>query len=634
MDLRSTIHSLLNAWIDAERLGMTLRKTDTAEPLPRWDLDSLFPGPESPELRAALDSMTQGCGELAELFDRYGVGCQPLTARQAAEPAVVEEIMAAYNALVAAAMRIEGYLYCLVAANVRDEAAQRVAGEWRLRKTALALLVQRFIAWVGTIDIDALASASTVVAAHVPALRRLQTTAAHLMTPAEEDLASNLAPGGAAGWMTLREELGGRATARIEIDGEERDLPLSEISNLAYNPDRELRRRAHEAGRAGWQAIGVPLAAALNGIKWQQRILAERRGWGDPLDEALFASAIDRATLEAMQGAIREAIPDYRRYLRAKARLLGLPQLAGYDMRVPVGEAQPWPFATAQTFIIETFTEEHPKLGALATRAFAEQWIDAGPREGKDGGAFSMPVGDEQSRIFANYLPVYDWMSGLAHELGHSYHVVAIAERGRTTLQAPAEMSGVPISFPMTLAETASTICEVLVQRAARRNATAQEEVALLDGWLQSLTINVFATLAMFDFEREAFAARAERELSAGEAETMMADAWRDLAGDAIDPETVWDTGWTLPHLYIDNVMYYNFPYAFGMLFALGLLTVRDAEPEGFYDRFDELLADSGMMEAPELATRFGIDLRDPAFWRSALDLFRADVDRYEALAG
>jgi oligoendopeptidase F len=244
-----------------------------------------------------------------------------------------------------------------------------------------------------------------------------------------------------------------------------------------------------------------------------------------------------------------------------------------------------------------------------------------------------MPVGDEQSRIFANYLPVYDWMSALAHELGHSYHVVAVAERGRTLLQAPAEMAGTPASFPMTLAETASTICEAIVQRAARAGTTPDQEASLLDGWLQALSLNVFGTLPMFNLERQIFTARGSRELSTQELEEMAANAWREVAADAIDPATVRSTYWTIPHLFIDNIWFYNFPYAFGMLFGLGLLAARDANPEGFFDRFDTLLADSGMREANELAADFGIDLRDPAFWRASLDTFRADVDRYDALS-
>ena len=333
-----------------------------------------------------------------------------------------------------------------------------------------------------------------------------------------------------------------------------------------------------------------------------------------------------------MLTAMREALPVYQRYLRAKARLLGVDRLAGYDLMAPVAEPAVWPFDASRDFIVEQFTAFSPKLGALAQRAFAERWIDAGPRVGKDGGAFCTAIQGDESRILANYLPVFSWTSILAHELGHAYHNFVVVERKRTFLQASPEFG--PATFPMTLAETASTICETIVQRGARAAATSPaEELALLEESLQSLTLNTFGIMPLFEFEQAVFATRAQRDLSPPELEAGMATAWRDVAGDAVDPDTVWSMSWTMGHFFIDNLWFYNFPYAFGALFALGLLAVREAEPEGFLDRFDTLLADSGMREANELAADFGIDLSDPAFWRASLDGFRADVERYETLS-
>lgn len=239
--------------------------------------------------------------------------------------------------------------------------------------------------------------------------------------------------------------------------------------------------------------------------------------------------------------------------------------------------------------------------------------------------------GDE-SRILANYLPVFSWTSTLAHELGHAYHNFVIAERKRSFLQASPDFG--PTTLPMSLAETASTICETIVLRGARAAATSPaEELALLEEELQSLTLNTFGIMPMFEFEQAVFATRAQRDLSPPELETRMATAWRDVAGDAVDPDTVWSMSWTMAHFFIDNLWFYNFPYAFGALFALGLLAAREAKPDGFLDRFDTLLADSGMREADELAADFGIDLRDPNFWQASLETFRADVERYESLS-
>lgn len=612
---------------------MAAPTTDTAEGLPRWNLESLFPGPDSPELRAVMDGLRRAISELAALFDQHGIGTTLPRPVDSALISLFEEIVARYNGLLEDATRVEGYLYCLVTADVRDEAAGAKSDEWGQLKVGLARIAPRFSSWVGGLDLDALYAGSEVARNHAPALRRLQIAAAHLMPPGEEELAAALGPSAAAAWVSLRDELADRATARIEIDGEERELPLSEIGTLAYHEDREVRRRAFEATARAWRDLAIPLAAALNGVKGHQLTLSRRRGWPDPLDQALFGSAIDRPILEALHGAMREALPDYRRYLQAKARLLGLPQLAGYDLFAPVGEPSPWPYEASRAFIIDVFTAENPRLGALAERAFAEGWIDAEPREGKDGGGFSCPVGGGESRIFINYLPVYDLMSVLAHEIGHSYQDNVVAARGRTPLQAPPDDVSAPSSFPMTLAETASTLCEVLVQRTARADLSPAQEAAVIDGWLLSFSSLVFGTHARFILEQAMFAQRQERELSPTELKELTANAWREVAGDAIDPETVAATDWTKTHFFLEELWYYNFPYAFGVLFALGLLAVRDAQPDGFYERLDDLLADSGMIDAADLAAPFGIDLRDPAFWRASLDSYRADVTRLEELA-
>jgi pepF/M3 family oligoendopeptidase len=605
---------------------------DAAETLPRWDLDSIFPGPRSPEFRAAADSTSLAITGLTALFDRHGIGTRPMGAIDAHATAIFDEVVTRYDATLEAALRLDGYLGCLTAADVRDEAAQAAAGAWRETRVDLARLAPRFTAWVATLDVDALVAGSRIAREHESTLRRLRRDATRLMEPGEEDLAAALAPSGATAWMTLRDELMALATVRFELDGEMRERSLSDIDNLRLHPDRDVRRRGHEAAAEARRALAIPLAAAMNGVKGQQLTLSRRRDWAEPLDAALAANAIDRVILDAMFAAIREALPVYHRYLRAKARLLRVDRLAAYDLMAPVGEPAVWPFDASRDFIVEQFTAFSPKLGALAERAFSERWIDAGPRVGKDGGAFCAVIQNDESRILANYLPVFSWTSILAHELGHAYHNLVVVERKRTCLQASPDFG--PATFPMTLAETASTICETIVQRGARAIVTnPAQELALLEESLKGVTLNTFAIVPLFVFEQAVFAARAQRELAPLELEAEMTTAWRDVAGDAVDPETLWSTSWTMGHFFIDSVWFYNFPYAFGALFALGLLAVREAEPDRFLDRLDTLLADSGMREAEELAAAFGIDLRDPAFWQASLDTFRGDVERYEALA-
>ena len=207
----------------------------------------------------------------------------------------------------------------------------------------------------------------------------------------------------------LHDNLTSQITARVEVDGREQTLPMSAIRNLALDPDRDLRRRAWQAELGAWEAHALPIAAALNGVKGQVLALSARRNWEDPLDESLFWSAIDRDILDVLVQEARAALPDFRRYLRLKAR-------AARDQRSclvrpvrPGGRCgRSWAWQEATSFIEDQFGAYSDRLRGLARRAFAEHWIDAGPRPGKVGGAYCMWLLGDESRILANYSPGYD----------------------------------------------------------------------------------------------------------------------------------------------------------------------------------------------------------------------------------
>jgi oligoendopeptidase F len=261
-------------------------------------------------------------------------------------------------------------------------------------------------------------------------------------------------------------------------------------------------------------------------------------------------------------------------------------------------------------------------MGGLARRAFDGRWIDAGPRAGKVGGAYCMWLTGDESRILANFSPGYDSMSTLAHELGHAYH--NLNEAGSTPLQR---------RTPMILAETASIFCETIVKEAALVDAGRGEQTYILEQSLQGATQVVVDILSRFDFERALFAARRERELSPRELSALMLDAQSGTYGDALDADARHPYMWAVKgHYYRPSTSFYNFPYLFGMLFALGLYANYQREPESFPGRYDALLAATGQGAAADLAARFGIDVSSREFWRGSLDVIRADIDRLEGL--
>ena len=322
--------------------------------------------------------------------------------------------------------------------------------------------------------------------------------------------------------------------------------------------------------------------------------------------------------------AARDSFPDFRRYLRAKARMLGLEQLPWYDLFAPVGAStRAWDYAEASAFIVEQFGSYSQRMSDFAARAFRENWIDAEPRPGKRDGAFCMPLRGEELRILSNYQPGFKSVLTLAHELGHGYHNLNLARHPDLNRDTPS-----------TLAETASIFCETIVRHAVMRHAGPQEQIEILEGALMSACQVVVDITSRFLFERRVFDGRRQRDLSIYELCAIMEETQRETYGDGLDQEVLHPYMWAAKgHYYNTGNSFYNFPYMFGLLFGTGLYAIYQQDPAAFQVGYDDLLASTGMADAATLAARMQIDTRSPAFWRASLDIIRADIERFEALA-
>ena len=546
----------------------------------------------------------------------------PTAPLDAATVAAFEQVMARYNTLLEELNTVGAFIFSYVTTDTRDTTAQARLSEMQQQTVALAQLGTRFTAWIGSLDVDALRAQSAVAQHHQFMLEKAQVRAAHLMSPAEEALAAELDVSSAQAWGKLHDDLTSQLLVQVELPDGVQEMPMSAVRNLASEGDRTVRRIGYEAELAAWERAALPLAAAMNSIKGQQVVLGRRRGWESPLDQAAFENHIDRTTLEAMMLAAHESFPHFRRYLRAKARLLGLDQLAWYDLFAPLGgDGSNWAWNEARAFIEEQFGSYAPRMRDYAARAFGEHWIDAEPRPGKVGGAFCMGTRGDESRILTNFKPGFEGLSTLAHELGHGYHNLNLA--ARTAMQR---------DTPSTLAETASIFCETIIRHAGMKKVAPEDQIVILEAALQGSCQVVVDITSRYLFEQRVFEARAARELSVDEFNALMLDAQAETYGDGVDPALRHPYMWAVKGHYYRGEAFYNFPYMFGLLFGLGLYARYQADPDGFKESYDALLSSTGLADAATLAARFGIDTRTPDFWRASLALIKDDVDQFEAL--
>jgi pepF/M3 family oligoendopeptidase len=591
--------------------------------LPHWDMSVVYPSIDSPEFEQGFSALVGSIEELARLFDEHKIEKAESRPLDDETVSAFEAVVGRLNAVFAETMTLRAYIAGFTTTNSRDNLAQAKLSELQNSTLILSKLSTRLTAWIGSLDVEELISRSNVAAGHAYMLRKAKEESRHLMSPAEEELAAELNLTGGTAWGKLHNNVTSQLAVEVEVGSEKRTLPMPSARNLAYEEDREARRKGYEAEVEAWKTVEVPLAQALNSIKGEVNTLTKRRGWESALDEAIFNANIDRQTLDAMMQAAHESFTEFRRYLKAKARALGLEKLAWYDMFAPLSKGnRVWEYQDAAGFIVEQFGTYSDKMSKFARRAFDENWIDAEPRSGKRDGAFCMWLRKDESRILSNYKPAYGGMSTLAHELGHGYHNLVKAHR--TMLQK---------TTPMTLAETASIFCETIVRNAALQHADADEQVSILEASLQASTQMVVDITSRFLFESRVFEMRRQRELSADEFCDLMLQAQRETYGDGLDEHTLHPYMWAVKgHYYSTGLSFYNFPYMFGLLFGLGLYAQFQQDPDTFRTGYDDLLSSTGMDDAATLAARFGIDIRTPDFWRSSLAIIRADIDRFESL--
>ena len=562
----------------------------------------MIPGLDSPEFDAAV----------ASLHGR-------LDALEAALEADsgLDRLLREYNEASREASFLGTYTHCHVAADAKEAKAQARSSELDPLYARLGKLGKRLAAHVGLLDLGSEFDALAIARDHEYGLLKMQITAERLMSPAEESLASDMALTGSSAWTKLYRNV----TSRLEAEVEGERLPISAVRALAYDADRSKRKAAYVAELEAWRGVEIPLAAAMNAIKGETNLLVDRREWGSALQTALFSANIDAATLDAMMTAARESFPDFRRYLKAKARRLGVEKLAFYDLFAPLGgDAKAWSVEEAKEFVSRQFHSFSPRMGGLADRAYTERWTDWESRPGKVDGAFCAGAGGDASRVLMNFKPSFGSVSTLAHELGHAYHNLCLGER--TALQR---------ATPMTLAETASIFCETVIRQASLATMEDGEALGVLEASLTGSCQVVVDIASRFDFEQAMFRRRKERELLPEELCEMMREAQLATYGDGLDPDALHAYMWAAKGHYYGRA-YYNFPYMFGLLFALGLYAVYLREGESFVARYDDLLGATGLADAATLADRFGIDIRTPEFWRASLDRIREDIDRFDSL--
>ncbi|WP_075721923.1 M3 family oligoendopeptidase [Roseburia sp. 499] len=575
-----------------------------------WSLNEIYKGFDAPSYEADFGKLEDAMKKEKELVKK----ADTMELKSA-----VEQLIAVEEEIAKHIGNLSVYIGLVQAADTENGDA--MAQQNRLMKlwsegSATQAAAQKIYARIP--DIDAMAKESDLIQEYSFMLKQAKKQAEHLLSDEVEEMIAAMDITGGSAWGNLFSYL----TSTVKVDYQGKEITLSEVRNLAYSPDAKVRKEAYEAEIASYEKIQDSIAFALNNIKNQFAMICEKKGYASPLDMTLEQSRMSRKTLDAMMTAIQEYLPVFHKYMRKKAEMLGYSNgLPWYELFAPMGKSDTqYSLEEAKECLVNNFQKFSPDMADMMKEAFENQWIDFYPRKGKEGGAFCAGVPSiKQSRILTNYDGYFGSIRTLAHELGHAYHNVQVQTQ-RVLNQ----------DYPMPVAETASTFNETHLIKAALKEATNEEKLNLLENSLMEHTQVIVDIYSRYLFETAVFEQCQNKFLMAEDCKKIMEEAQKKAYGDGLDSNYLHPYMWACKsHYYSSGLSFYNFPYAFGGLFALGLYSKFEEEGADFVPKYKAMLHATPVCTVEEAAAMEGIDLTTPDFWRQSLSQIEELVEEF-----
>ncbi|MBS4955910.1 M3 family oligoendopeptidase [Clostridium sp.] len=585
-----------------------------------WSLKELYPSFESEEFKIDMDKLTSKINEVNEWANETIKDNNDILVK-------LEEYIKRYSKLTELISKIGAFIQLSISVNTKDTEALRYSDIFEKKLTHIVEASTKIERYISNIDnIECIIEKSELLKAHEYILKSIVEQSKYLLSDKEESIIANMKNTGSNAWSKLKDNLISSLMVEIKENDEVKEYPLTVVLNMAEAKSEKVRKKAYEAEIASYKKVEEGVAAALNGIKGEVLTVCDFRGYKSPLEKTLLDSRMDEESLNAMLDAMKESLPVFRKYLRRKAEMLGHKNgLPFYDLYAPVSNADmKFTYDEGAKFVVKNFRTFSDNLGDFAQKAIDNNWIDVEPREGKVGGAFCAGlhfIGE--SRILLNYGGSFGDVVTMAHELGHGFHGECL--KNETILNS---------DYPMPIAETASTFCETIIKKAAIKEADKDEALAILEAEICDCTQVIVDIYSRFLFEKSVFEARKESALTVEQIKELMLKAQREAYGDGLDSEYLHPYMWAWkPHYYDADYNYYNFPYAFGLLFAKGLYAEYLNKGDSFTSEYERLLSITGKNKIADITKEVGIDIHNKEFWRNSLKTIEEDIEKFIELS-
>jgi oligoendopeptidase F len=582
--------------------------------LPEWDLSDLYSSQDAPELARDLKWLD---GECAAFAKDYEGKLAQLDAQAMLDCVLRNERI---NAIAGRIMSFAGLRYYQLTI---DDDRIKFMSDMQENITNFTTPLVFFTLELNRIDdaaLQRLLDSNSALARYRPVFDRIRALKPYQLSDELEKFLHDLSVVDDA-WERLFDET--IAGLKFEIDGE--FLNIEGALNLLTDPDRDQREKG-AVGLARVFAENIKIFARVHNTQAKQKDIIDRwRGMPTPQTGRHLSNHVEPEVVEALRNAVVAAYPKLsHRYYQLKRKWLELDVMQVWDRNapLPMENTRNVGWSEAQQTVLQAYGDFDPRMADLAAPFFSKGWIDAAVKPGKAPGAFAHPtVTDVHPYVMLNYLGKPRDVMTLAHELGHGVHQVLAADQG--------EMLS---STPLTLAETASVFGEMLTFRKMLDGAKdVAERKVMLAGKVEDMINTVVRQIAFYDFECKLHDARSQGELTPDDINTL----WMSVQGESLGPAFEFMDGYETFWAYIPHFVhspFYVYAYAFGDGLVNALYAVYQEQPEGFQEKYFDMLKAGGSKHHKELLAPFGLDASDPKFWDKGLSMISAMIDELEEM--
>ena len=596
---------------------------------PSWDIESEYTGFDDPNISADEGKVHQLINSIEKVSSSLLQDGVPVESPE--QMGNAQEILTLKNQVLTLLGNLRTWANCLVSVDGTNQPAKTMLGAMQSLGARLGVAMQPWQRWVQFVSEDTFRQflQSQEASEESFKLNRTRMLKEYTLSLEAEKILKTMEINGPVSWGNLYDNLSGTIAVPLEEVGE---LGLAQAMSLLESPEREKRQKAWEGVNEAWGAHEDAVAAGINNIAgWRldEYNLRSTKKKMDYLDSPLHSACITKKTLETMLSTVKKQSHIARDVLKTQAKCLGLDSLGPWDLFAPPPpqrgvDHRPWPFEKAMEVIRSAFASIHPDMGEFVDIMNKNKWIEGTATKTKRPGAYCTRFAKSRTpRVYMTYNGGIKDVITLAHELGHAFHGWVMRE--------------LPLCktwYPMTLAETASIFAQTVVHEALQEQCTSKAEL-LPVLWADAREAEAFLLNipARFDFENSFYSKRKKGPLPAAELKELMEESWQTHYKDTLSQMNPMFWASKL-HFHIAGLSFYNFPYTFGYLFSLGVYSQRDKLGADFYNKYVDLLRETGSMTAEELALKhLDAHLEDEAFWLNSIKMIESKVKQFQEAA-